>query len=216
MALNKATALKRRSHGTLLWFLIPFLGIITINFLTWHLWLEDKSISAENHLIENLQLIILMFALGVHIYQRFQESVQELRIYHLTLALLCFSVALREFDIDKIGTNGMWSSMEIVTRSIMVCAWLWIIYCVIKSFSTFWPIRWGILLSTKSLLTYTAIAFYLCSWFFDKNHVAVNPHLSKFIEECLQLAGTVYFLTSAMVPLSCRRKTMNSPSRWIR
>ncbi len=151
MALNKATALKRRSHGTLLWFAISFLGIITINFLTWCLWLEDKSISAENHLIEN-----------------------------------------------------------------MVCAWLWIIYCVIKSFSTFWPIRWGILLSTKSLLTYTAIAFYLCSWFFDKNHVAVNFHLSKFIEECLQLAGTVYFLTSAMVPLSCRRKTMNSPSRWIR
>jgi hypothetical protein len=101
MALNKAKALKRRSHGTLLWFVIPFLGIITINFFTWHLWLEDKSISAENHLIENLQLIILMFALGVHIYQRFQESVQAL----LIIVRLKHKISLRINIIDNLHQN---------------------------------------------------------------------------------------------------------------
>jgi hypothetical protein len=57
--------------------------------------------------------MFLLFASGVHIYRWFQESVQELRIYHSTLALLCFSVALREFDIDKIGTNAVWLSIEL-------------------------------------------------------------------------------------------------------
>ena len=213
MVQNQTIARDRCFAGTLLWFVIPLLALIAIDFLTWQLWLEDRSITAENNLLENLQLLLLILSFVIHGYRRFQESVPDFHIYHTTLALLCFSLALREFDIDKIGSSEIWSSFEIFIRSIAVCAWVVILFRLVQSFSKFWTVHWRIFWAPKSLLNYIAIAFYIASWFFDKGFVAINPDASKYIEESFQLAATGYFLAGAMIPRSYPRTTRDSPSR---
>jgi hypothetical protein len=200
MVKDQVKYFKDPSQSTFFWFGIPLFGVITMGFFAWRLWLNNPSVPEENSFIENFQLVFLFSAIFAHGLRMFQESIQELRIYHAALALLCFSVALREFEIDDIGSSTIWPAVEISIRSIAVSAWIWLIYRLTRNFRKLWAIRHAITRSMKSVQVYLAITFYLGSWFFDKNHVPIDAQLSKFIEQSLQLGGTVFFLTSALIP----------------
>jgi uncharacterized membrane protein len=192
---------QRVAPGKILWFVVPLLASAIIILVEWFLWLGNRAVTEENHSLENLQLAFLILAVGFHLKQGFRVGATPLRICHLVLALLCFSVFLREFDIDKIGAEEIWGTIETIIRSIAGLAWIYIFYLVVRNLQALWDLRLKILLSVNSLLVATAIAFYLASWFFDKELVPVPLDVSKFIEESVQLTGTVFFFASSLRPI---------------
>lgn len=199
--------MKRYNYGNILWFVFPLIFIIANILIIWHMWQDNHSIAEENGLEENLQIVFLVMALVIHLFRGLKESIKETSLYHLTLAIFCYSIMIRELDIDKFGAAGIWPAAEIIIRTIAVCAWIWIIYLVVKNSSNLWRERKYYLLSVKSVLIYTAIVLYISSWFFDKGYVGLNQDFSLFIEESLQFAGTVFFLINAIKNLPCHLET---------
>jgi hypothetical protein len=174
---------------------------IALICISWLLWLDHRLITEEKHVLENLQLLFLLSAFGFHLHQRFRVPTSALRICHLILAMFCFSVFLREFDIDKIGDAEIWSYAEIIIRTIAVIAFLSTIYIAILNIRALWAIRRDVLLSINSLLTAMAVVLYIASWPFDKGYISVSPDISRFIEESIQLTGVLFFLAGSLKPL---------------
>lgn len=184
------------------WYFLPVSVTVLFVAIAFYLWLGDKSISDENQLMENSQVVFLALAGGFHLKQRLRISLSSFRIYHSILAMFCFSVMAREIDINMIGTAQIWGTIEIAVRFCIVVTWLLLAYYAVRRLPELWVNRFSIVFSPNSLLTVFAIAFYLASWFFDKQVVPINEGLSQFIEEALQLSGTIFFFTSSLKPIS--------------
>ncbi len=196
------------SHSNrLYWFVFPVIIAAAFILFAWFLWIEDRSITEENGLLENLQLLFLSVGLGFHLKQRSGSLTTATRICHSTLALLCLSIILRELDIDEIGTTGMWSLVETVARLATAFAWLLIMYVVAMNFRGLWAYRWEIGFSITSVATAIAIVLYIVSWPFDKGYIPVAPDISQFIEESLQLTATVYLMAASLRPIRLSLKT---------
>ncbi|MBE0596956.1 MAG: hypothetical protein IH614_06795 [Desulfuromonadales bacterium] len=168
---------------------------------TW-LWLHDRSVTAENHLLENSQAVFLALAIALHIVQSARTGDGAVRLFHLTLGLLCLSVLVREIDIDKLGSAAIWNSMEVVVRLCVVLVWIVLGSYLLRHWEELWRRRLPLLISMNSFLVYLGIFFYMASWFFDKSVIPVNPDVSQLWEELLQLSATVFFFVSALRPLS--------------
>lgn len=201
------TARYASSSNSLYWFVSPVIIAAAIILFAWFLWVEDRSITAENGLLENLQLLFLSVGLAFHLKQRAISRMPETRVCHSTLALLYFSIILRELDIDKFGTTEIWSFVEIIARITTALAWLLIAYIVAMNLRGLWAYRWEIGLSFTSIVTLIAITLYIVSWPFDKGYMPVAPDISQFIEESLQLTATVYFMAASLKPVNLSLKT---------
>jgi hypothetical protein len=195
-------------HNTRAWYFLPIaISILWVAF-SWFLWLGDKSISNENRFMENSQVVFLALAFAFHWKQRLETAHPPIRACHSVLAMLCFSVMVREIDIDKIGGTRMWHIIENAIRFCVVSAWLSLAPDIARNFSKLWATRFGIFFSPNSLMTAVAVAFYLASWFFDNHIVPIDRKTSQFIEESLQLSGTAFFFAASLKPI--RYDTINS------
>ncbi len=182
------------------WFplVLSALGVLIAGWL----WAGDQSVSDENHLMENSQVFFLMLAVGLHLKHRLTLQLPLARICHMTLALLCLSVMIREIDIDKLGTHTGWDTLEKIIRGVLVLFWVVHVVSVWRCLGALWALREKILFSQTSFLTAIAIGFYCVSYLFDKRLIPVEADLSQFIEESIQLTGTIFFFAASLLPLS--------------
>lgn len=199
--------------GQASWFVVPAVVSVVLSYFAWRLWRTHKWLTAEDQLLESWQAVFLTFAFGVHLLRWLAASTRPVGLCHLTLAMLCVSVLLREVDVDQIGDAAIWSSLETILRLTIVVAWLIVLQGVGHDFPILWRIRWEVLLSIKSALTFLAIVLYAVSRLFDKHDLPVEEELSRLLEEVIQLSATIFFFAGALKPLRVRAMEPTPTSR---
>ncbi len=168
------------------------------------LWHQDTSVTLENHLIENTQVLFLVLAVLLHTLQSIRLPATDTtdRLSHQVLAMLCLSVMVREIDIDKLGPQAGWALVETVIRLAGSAVWVWLLARLYGHRQRLWRKKAAILCTPQSILTGIGVLLYMSSWFFDKSIVPLPADRSQFWEETLQMSGTVALFTAALRPLS--------------
>src|SRR5690606_26155196 len=127
-----------------LWFLLALPLAALLCFTGW--WF-DKSITAENHLLENTKAVLLFIAVIFHIYRsRTLPEHQPIDTWvRIALAFLCLGFFLRELDIDKFGDPAIWSVIERSLRGVAIAGLLiWYGYLLTK-ITTFWQLKFRLI-----------------------------------------------------------------------
>ncbi len=183
------------------WYATPLVVAGLLIAVSWLLWRRDVTITEENRLMENLQVLFLLLGVGFHLLRCCQAEALAARLGHVCLGLLCLSLAARELDLREVLVAPFWRSVEFGSRVVLGIGWVLLSLRVLLKTRQLWPQRGSMLLSTTSGLTAVAVALYLTSWFFDKQVFPINKHLSQFIEESIQLTASLYYFTAALKPL---------------
>lgn len=181
-------------------FLIVIAVLAIVPPATYALWQDAPGVLAENHLIESAQAALLFFAASIHLSRTKRPSPSISPLYHQTLALFCFSLFIREVDIDRIGSHPAWFAIEIGLRVSIAVVWLYHLARLLKHRRPLTAQYPALLMHPGSLLVYGGIFFYGASWFFDKEFLLAGD-FARFVEETLQLQATLlFFLGAAMFP----------------
>ena len=173
--------------------------MLTVTVLSFILWKNDPLIAEEGHAIELAESILLLLACFMHGERAFHLEMSVLNFYiHAGLALLTYSFALRELDIDQFGTSEIWPLVERVFRIAGVVLWVVFFIILMPRIKQIFSRRSAILVLPVMLLTIWGGLFYIASWPFDKELFSTLPHdYSRFIEEVLELnAGVILFAAS--------------------
>ena len=183
-----------------------FIALLLISVESYRLWSHGLISTSETGLLEVGQSIFLFLACLLHSYHsRNDKADPPYRYLCAGLALLCLTLLLRELDIDKMGNNNQWKTIELLVRSlaatgiIMYCGTLLrhpdITWSGLKSFTTM----------PMLIFSFWGICCYLCGWPFDKSLVAIPQELSAWAEETLELNATILLFCAA-----CTKRTKPS------
>lgn len=168
------------------------------------LWYQDITVTYENRIMENTQVLFLMLGTLLHtlLSTRMPATALNDRLCHQVLAMLCLSIMVREVDIDKLGPQAGWALAENLIRMAGVAVWIWLIARVYGKRQALWQRKTAILCTPTSMLTGVGVLLYMASWFFDKSIVPLPAARSQLWEETLQMSATVALFTAALRPIS--------------
>lgn len=178
------------------------------------LWQQDMTVTYENRLIENSQVLFLILATALHTLHASRQQADALtsRVCHQVLAMLCLSIMVREIDIDKLGPQAGWALAENLIRVVGGLVWLWLLVLIYQKRRWHWPRRGEILATPTSLLTGAGVLLYMASWFFDKSVVPLASAPSQLWEETLQLSGTIFLFTAGLHQIPLRKNYLADAS----
>jgi hypothetical protein len=174
-------------------------GCAMVSLGSFALWKAVNGVLEENHLIESSQAAFLALAAGLHLVRIRSATILETASYHATLALLSFSLLLREMDIDRFGTALFWRAAELVLRGGVAVLWFVVAWQLWRHRSVLFHVRRRILFSPCSLIVWAAIGLYGISWFFDKSVIPLSVDTSRFFEETIQLNATWLLAVAALL-----------------
>ena len=165
------------------------LGLIAISTTSsFQLWQLQPSIAAENALLELVQGLFLLLALGVQGVRAYSApKLGLIRDIRSGLALFALLLFLREMDIDKIGVSTHWALAEQMLRGIALLLTLRFILHVTRRREVIMSNLANIFWSPTLLVSLLGCLFYTCGWPFDKELFTINKGLSVWLEETLEL-----------------------------
>lgn len=168
------------------------------------LWQHDVTVTYENRIIENTQVLFLVLATALHALQASRRPANAVddRLCHHVLAMLCLSIMVREIDIDKLGPQAGWAIAENLIRLGGGAVWIWLLSRVYGRRQSIWHSKASVLCTPASVLTGAGVLLYMASWFFDKSVVPLPADRSQLWEETLQMSATVALFTAALRPIS--------------
>lgn len=173
--------------------------LAAVAFGSWLAWRYDPAYLAEEGGHEWLEALVLFggaWANGrASGWGRAPEPGMLLRA---GLAMLCLSFGLREVEIDDFGDPAVWKPVEHAVRGVGLA--LWAVLLVVAARRLRGRSLRGELLARPwafHVLVVLAGLFLLASWPFDKGRVAIDPALSHFFEETLELCGYALLLAAA-------------------
>ncbi len=171
------------------------LGMSAIAYL---LWQRSHEVAHENHLLEWTQVVFLLGAAATHAFHLRTSFAAASHHVRLVLALLCFSFAVREVDIDELSPVSLMPEIELAVRLVVLAAWLIVAWRTIRALDVLWTDRCQIWLSRIAIISIAGCALYVASAPFDKHPLWFGSRAtSRFIEETIQLNATYLLLIAA-------------------
>lgn len=182
------------------WFII--LGVLACLLYSTIMVALFESALEENHAVEGLQSVFLFSATCGYAVRARWNPFQVEKIVFLTLALLSFSLFLREVDVDQLGNASLWPILQMVLRTLAVLGWLGLALLL-------WEFRRPLIQSCppilRATLTYcvlAGLALYGASWFFDKTIFPLPSKTNWFWEETIQLMACYLILLPVWMKIS--------------
>lgn len=175
--------------------------LVAVSVGTYFLWRVDPNVVLENRLIEWMQAALLALAALVHAVRSRGLQDAVLRLSRVGLALFCTSLVLRELDLDKFGTNPAWQFAEVALRGVIITAWAIFAWPVVRSAAGILARLHRLARSPCAALTVCGGVFYLLSWPLDQFQPDLGALSAMFLEETLQLNGTILFFVAAWTAL---------------
>ena len=164
-----------------------------IFFLLWQL---DPSISGENHLMENLQVVCLFLSLFFILKRFSQERVWNLSFSFLFLSFL--TIFLREVDLRPFSLPRFGILLSTKGRNItLALGWSLFIYSLAGNLKT--SLKDFTALGRKAPGGYFILGclFYCLAWPFDEGIFGMTKAMNSFFEELSENIGTLSFAISA-------------------
>jgi hypothetical protein len=159
-------------------------------------WSVAPAIVAEDHWIEWLQVGLLLAAFAALARRGTVGSTAGM--LRLGIALIALTIAIREVDIDRLGTGPWWPLLERVVR--IVAAALWALWAGRAAMHL--PAIWRSVpaLSRVGWIRVTAGAglFFALSYPFDKALLPLPADVSLLLEELMELEGAAMLLAAAL------------------
>ncbi|MEN3367357.1 MAG: hypothetical protein V7606_4631 [Burkholderiales bacterium] len=180
--------------------------LLVVPVASYFLWKNDPLIAKENGLLEIAQAIFLLLASVLHSERAFRLKKSALDFtVHAGLALLTLSFALREIEIDEIGSSELWASAERIIRLAAAILWIGFLVFLVPRIRQIYSCRSAILAMPAVILTLCGGLFFLAGWPFDKEIFSALSHASSaLIEEVLELNACITLLAASLVGSSQR------------
>lgn len=177
------------------------------------LWTRDAAVVDENNLVETSQAILLVAAAAVHGWRCSSAHWRAGGTIHLGLALLCFTMAVREVDIDQLGDRDIMETLELVLRWMIVAAWIGLGFKVAGVISEWIRNTRQIAGGSVFVFTVAGCVLYLCSWPLDKypERFSESEDLVQFFEELFQLHGTLLLFAGAWMRVTSSSSNESLP-----
>lgn len=178
--------------------------MLTVTVFSFILWKNDPLIAEENQALELVQSTFLLLACFLHGERASRLKMSALDfLIHAGLALLTFSFALRELDIDQFGTSEIWAQSERVLRFSSAALWIGFLILLMSRIKQVFTRRSAILTLPVMVLAIWGGVFYIASWPFDKEIFSSLSHdYSRFIEEVLELNACVILFAASLADSS--------------
>ncbi len=171
-------------------------------------WLNGWLTLGENSALELAQATLLILASLLHGERAWRFKIASLEgLIHAGLALLTYSFALRELEIDQFGASEFWAHLENTLRLIGFTLWAGLLIVLMWRIKLIFDNRWLILALPVMQLTLWGGFFYIASWPFDKAlFAALSPAGSEFIEEVLELNACIFLFFASLAKSSNQRR----------
>lgn len=178
--------------------------LLTASLLSFLLWKNNPLITEENQLLELAQAALLLLACFMHGERAFRLQITSLDfLLHAGLALLTYSFALRELDIDQFGTSQAWPLVEKILRLAGVVLWAGLLIFLIPKVRQVVARRSALLALPCMVFTIGGGLFFMASWPFDKQFFSFLAHdYSVLIEEILELIACILLFTASLTDAS--------------
>lgn len=192
LAARSATA-GQSTWATLMW--LAAVPIVTL--AAYLLWRRDRQIIDENQLIENLQFALLLSACAVHALRAGLRRLPLDTLCRAGLALLCLSFAVREVDIDKLGTAAAWPMVEWWLRAALVLMWIVFVGFAVVQLDVLRTNWRAALFSACAAFTVAGGGLYVASVPLDQMVLPLSQANARFCEEAVQLNATLMLFAAA-------------------
>ncbi|MEX2380754.1 MAG: hypothetical protein WD490_00070 [Opitutales bacterium] len=166
---------------------------------TFVLWQTVDNALEEHHVIESAQAVGLSLAAALHCARMRAAKIAGSFSLHATLALLSFSLVLREVDVDALGVQAFWANIQLMLRIVAVGLWVVLTVHLVRQRKILLRLWHPLVFSPCSRFVWGGIGLYLLSWPFDKELVPLPPATSVFFEEALQLNAATLFLIGVLL-----------------
>jgi len=167
------------------------------SLLATYLVLNGKNhIYAENGLIENIQVVILIIAYIVYLLTAALEKRSE-RLILIFCALLCYSFILREVDVERLNIPYILISIGSgVGRNVTIfIAFAAIAYVALRNYSCYKKVAIRFIKTNSGYFLMAGGVFLFIGDFFEK-HNLISHHI--FFEEMFELSAYVLILLSSL------------------
>lgn len=181
--------------------LITLLGTTLVAIV---FWINGWLTLGENSALELAQATLLILASLLHGERAWRLKIASLEgLIHAGLALLTYSFALRELEIDQFGASEFWAHLENALRFLGFTLWAGLLIVLMWRIKPIFGNRWLILALPMMKLTLWGGFFYIASWPFDKAvFAALAPASSEFIEEVLELNACIFLFFASLAKSS--------------
>jgi hypothetical protein len=159
-------------------------------------WVAWPDTAAEDQWLEWVQVLLLLVTAAVHARSAGRSAWPA--VLHAGLGLLTLSFAVREVDIDRIGSSPNWLLAERVIRAGVGVLWLWWGWRMWRrapAVRALWP---GVLREPWLQLMLIAGALYVASWVLDREMLPLVRDLSRFLEEVVELQADAALFAAAL------------------
>ena len=161
--------------------------------LSWFAWPDS---AAEDQWLEWVQVLLLLATALLHARSAGRSAWPA--VLHAGLGLLTLSFAVREVDIDRIGSSPNWLLAERVIRAGVGLLWVWWGWRTwrrVGAVRALWP---GVLREPWLHLTVIAGVLFVAAWLLDRELLPLAKDLSRFLEELVELQADAAMLAAAL------------------
>ncbi len=167
--------------------------------LIWVLWYRDHSVMDDGRAVEASQALLLFVACLVHWRRIKSASDPVARSVRCGLAILCYSMFLREVDIDKLS-EAVWAEhLENSLRLVAVGLWAVFAFRLRPIIPALWRQKRAIALGPAMLCSFAGVYFYLMSYLFDKQWLDIGLEVNEFGEGVSEVHATTMFLAGSLL-----------------
>lgn len=173
--------------------------LAAVAFGSWLAWRWAPAYMAEEGVHEWLEALVLFGGAWANGRAcRWGRATEPGMLLRAGLALLCLSFGLREVEIDDFGDPAVWKPVELAVRGVGLGLWAALLVVAARRLrgrslrGELFARPW-----TFQVLVVVAGLFLVASWPFDKGRVPIDPALSLYFEETLELCGYALLLAVA-------------------
>jgi hypothetical protein len=176
---------------------LPVLGVLLVLGVLGGLsWLVMPDTAAEDHWLEWVQVLLLLATAILHARSAGRSGWPA--VLHVGLGLLTLSFAVREVDIDRLGSSPNWLLAERVIRAGVGVLWLWWGWRMWRRRGAVWALWPGVLRELWVHLTLIAGVLFVVAWLLDRELLPLAKDLSRFLEEMVELQADAAMLAAAL------------------
>jgi hypothetical protein len=177
---------------------LPVLGVLlALGVASWVSWIVWPHTVAEDQWLEWTQVVLLLVTALLHARSAGRSAWPA--VLHAGFGLLTLSFAVREVDIDRLGSSPNWLLAERVIRAGVGVLWVWWgcrMWRGAPAVRALWP---GVLDQPWVRLTWIAGGLYVVSWILDREMLPLAKDVSHFLEEVAELQADAALLGAALV-----------------
>lgn len=176
------------------------IAILLVSLLSYLGWKLNPMIIAEDHFMEWAQALLLLFAFAVHAWKAIKLPPSSIEfLVRSGAGILALALALRELDIDKLGTSDIWAVAELVLRGTALTMLVAFLAFSAIRLPGIWRNRSPLVRMTTVRWTFFGCLLYVASWPFDKGLVfSFMRDYAYFLEEMLELNACITLFAAAL------------------